>query len=55
MRDNRDCETLEAERRMVGLGRAAAAGLTALIMTLLIAGFVMGLPGGFLLAWLVFR
>jgi hypothetical protein len=52
---NRAFETEEAERRMVGLGRAEASGLTALIMTLLVIGFVMGVPGGFLLAWLVFR
>jgi hypothetical protein len=55
MRDDRDFETQEAERRMVGLGRAEAAGVTALIITLLIVGFVMGLPGGFLAGWLVFR
>jgi hypothetical protein len=51
----RDFEAQEAERRMVGLGRAEAAGMTGLIMTLLVAGFVVGLPGGFLLGWLVFR
>ena len=51
----RDISTQQAERRMVGLGRAEAAGMTALIMTLLIAGFLSGLPGGFLLGWLVFR
>ena len=51
----RDFETREAECRMVGLGRAEAAGITALIVTLLIVGFVVGLPGGFLLGWLVFR
>jgi hypothetical protein len=55
MRDHRVFQTEEAERRMVGLGRAEASGLAALIMTLLVAGFVMGLPGGFLLAWLVLR
>ena len=55
MRDHRDFETEEAERRMVGLGRAEAIGMTALIMALLIVGFAVGLPGGFLLAWLVFR
>ena len=38
----RDFGTREAERRMVGLGRAEAAGMTALIMTLLVAGFVVG-------------
>jgi hypothetical protein len=51
----RDIRTQQAERRMVGLGRAEAAGMTALIMALLIAGFVSGLPGGFILGWLVFR
>ena len=51
----RDFETQEAERRMVGLGRAEAIGMTALIMTLLVVRFVVGLPGGFLLGWLVFR
>ena len=55
MRDHRDFETQEAERRMVGLGRAEAAGITALIITLLVVGFVAGFPGGFLLGWLVFR
>jgi hypothetical protein len=55
MSDRRDFETQETERRMVGLGRAEAAGITALIIILLIAGFVAGLPGGFLLGWLVFR
>jgi hypothetical protein len=55
MRDHRDFETQEAERRMVGLGRAEAAGITALIIALLVVGFVAGFPGGFLLGWLVFR
>ena len=55
MRDLRDFETREAERRMVGLGRAEAAGMTGLIIILLVVGFVSGLPGGFLLGWLVFR
>ena len=55
MKDHRAFETGEAERRMVGLGRAEASSLAALVMTLLVAGFVVGLPGGFLLAWLVFR
>jgi hypothetical protein len=55
MRDHREFETQEAERRMVGLGRAQAAGMTALIITLLVVGFVLGLPGGFLAGWLVFR
>lgn len=55
MSDHREFETEEAERRMVGLGRAEAAGLTALIIILLVAGFVAGIPGGFLLGWLVFR
>ncbi len=55
MRDRRASVTQEAERRMVGLGRAQAAGITALILILLMAGFVTGLPGGFLLGWLVFR
>jgi hypothetical protein len=55
MSDDRDFETEEAERRMVGLGRAEAAGITALIIILLVVGFVAGLPGGFLLGWLVFR
>lgn len=51
----RDHATEETERRMVGLGRSEAAGITALIIILLIVGFVSGLPGGFLLGWLVFR
>ena len=51
----RDFGTQQAERGMVGLGRAEAAGMTALILTLLVVGFVAGLPGGFLLGWLVFR
>jgi hypothetical protein len=55
MSDDRDFETEEAERRMVGLGRAEAASITALIIILLVVGFVAGLPGGFLLGWLVFR
>jgi hypothetical protein len=54
MSDRRDLATREAERRMVGLGRAEAAGITALILILLAAGFVAGVPGGFLLGWLVF-
>jgi hypothetical protein len=54
MRDHREFETQEAERRMVGLGRAMAASITGLIIILLVAGFVAGLPGGFLLGWLVF-
>jgi hypothetical protein len=33
----------------------ASAGITALIIILLVVGFVSGLPGGFLLGWLVFR
>jgi hypothetical protein len=40
---------------MVGLGRAIAASITALIIILLVAEFVAGIPGGFLLGWLVFR
>jgi hypothetical protein len=55
MTDHRDFATQEAERRMVGLGRAMAASITALIIILLAVGFVAGLPGGFLLGWLVFR
>jgi hypothetical protein len=55
MRDDRDFATREAERRMVGLGRAEAASITAFILILLAAGFVAGLPGGFFLGWLVFR
>ena len=55
MRDDRDFETQEAERRMVGLGRAQAAGITGLIIIMLAVGFVVGFPGGFLLGWLVFR
>jgi hypothetical protein len=55
MRDHRDFEAREAERRMVGLGRAEAAGMTGLIIVLLVVGFVVGFPGGFLLGWLVFR
>ena len=55
MRNHRDVETEDAERRMVGLGRAEAMGMTALIMALLFVGFAVGLPGGFLLAWLVLR
>jgi hypothetical protein len=55
MRDDRDFETQEAERRMVGLGRAEAAGITGLIIIMLTVGFVVGFPGGFLLGWLVFR
>ena len=51
----RDSGTQEAERRMVGLGRAEAAGMTGLIIILLVVGFVSGFPGGFLLGWLVFR
>jgi len=54
MKDHRDLETEEAERRMVGLGRAMAASITGLIIILLIVGFVAGFPGGFLLGWLVF-
>jgi hypothetical protein len=52
MSDRRSLATRDAERHLVGLGRAEAAGITALI--LLVAGFVAGLPGGFLLGWLVF-
>ena len=55
MNDYRDFETQEAERRMVGLGRREASDITLLIVVMLIAGFVMGLPGGFLAGWLVFR
>jgi len=55
MRDRRDFETQEAERRMVGLGRAMAAGITALIIILFGVGFVIGFPAGFLAGWLVFR
>ena len=55
MRDDRDFATREAERRMIGLGRAEAAGITGLIIALLVVGFVAGFPGGFLLGWLVFR
>jgi hypothetical protein len=51
----RDHATQEAELRMVGLGRAEAAGITALILILFAAGFVAGIPGGFLLGWMVFR
>ncbi len=54
MRDHRDFETQEAERRMVGLGRAEASGITALIIVVLVVGIAMGLPGGFLVGWLVF-
>ena len=55
MRDDRDVATCEAERRMVGLGRAMAASITGLVIILLIIGFVAGFPGGFLAGWLVFR
>jgi hypothetical protein len=55
MRVHREFDTQESERWMVGLGRAEAAGLTALIIVLLIEGFIAGIPGGFLLGWLVFR
>jgi hypothetical protein len=55
MSDQRDFETQDAERRMVGLGRSEAAGITALILILLFAGFVAGIPGRFLLGWLVFQ
>ena len=51
----RDIRTQEAERRMVGLGRAMAASITGLIIILLVVGFVAGFPGGFLLGWLVVR
>jgi hypothetical protein len=53
MRDERDWKTQEAERRMVGLGRAEAADITALIIILFGVGFVIGFPAGFLLGWLV--
>jgi hypothetical protein len=55
MSDRRDFETQETERRMVGLGRREASDITALILILLVAGFVAGIPGGFLLGWLVFQ
>ena len=55
MRDHREFETQEAERRMVGLGRAMAASITGLIIILLVVGIVAGFPGGFLVGWLVFR
>jgi hypothetical protein len=49
MKDRRELETQESERRMVGLGRREASDITLLIIVMLIAGFVMGLPGGILL------
>ena len=55
MRNHRDFETQEAERRMVGLGRAEAAGITGLIIIMLAIGFVAGFLAGFLAGWLVFR
>jgi hypothetical protein len=55
MRDDRDFATREAERRMVGLGRAIAGSVTGLIIVLRAGGFVAGFPGGFLAGWLVFR
>jgi hypothetical protein len=55
MRDHRELDTQQSERRMVGLGRREASDITALILILLVAGFVAGIPGGFLLGWLVFR
>jgi hypothetical protein len=55
MRDDRDFATREAERRMVGLGRAIAGSVTGLIIVLLAVGFVAGFPGGFLAGWPVFR
>jgi hypothetical protein len=55
MSDRHDFASRDAERRMVGLGRAEAAGITALIIILLVVGFIAGLLGGFLLGWLVFR
>jgi hypothetical protein len=55
MRDHREFVKQEAERRMVELGRAEATGTAALIIILLVVGFVTGFPGGFLLGWLVFR
>ena len=53
MRDHRDFQTREAERRMVGLGRAEAADITVLIIILLGVGFLVGFPAGLLTGWLV--
>ena len=53
MSDRRDFQTREAERRMVGLGRAEAADITALIVILFGIGFLIGFPAGFLAGWLV--
>ena len=53
MTNHRDFQIQEAERRMVGLERAMAASITGFII-LLVVGFVAGIPGGFLLGWLVF-
>jgi hypothetical protein len=53
MSDHRDFQTREAERRMVGLGRAEAADITALIVILFGIGFLIGFPAGFLAGWLV--
>jgi hypothetical protein len=46
MRDHREFETQEAERRMVGLGRSEAAGITALIIILLVVGFARRISAG---------
>jgi hypothetical protein len=53
MSDRRDFQTQEAERRMVGLGRAEAVDITALIIILFGIGFLIGFPAGFLAGWLV--
>ena len=53
MSDHRDFQTREAERRMVGLGRAEACDITALIVILFGVGFLIGFPAGFLAGWLV--
>ena len=53
MRDHRDFQTREAERRMVGLGRAEAADITVLIIILFGVGFLVGFPAGLLTGWLV--
>ena len=53
MRDHRDFQTREAERRMVGLGRAEAADITVLIIILFGVGFLIGFPAGLLTGWLV--
>jgi hypothetical protein len=52
--DPRDFETCERERQIVGLGKALADGMGAMIVGLIIVWAFSGLAVGFFVGWLVF-